>query len=169
VEEITKVQPGWIDGTRIRRNARRRSPCASTSRTTCSPRPIVVRNGIILVGYGEELRHGGLSIREAAIAAGKRRMRPIFLTSAAAAVGVVPLITSDSTLWGPLGAVTCFGLLLSMILTLFVLPVAYWRMVGPEWQRARSGPAREPPRALGSAAHPPLMAAPGRYVHQAAR
>jgi multidrug efflux pump subunit AcrB len=46
----------------------------------------VVRNGIILVGYAEELRQGGLSVREAAIAAGKRRMRPIFLTSAAAAV-----------------------------------------------------------------------------------
>jgi multidrug efflux pump subunit AcrB len=87
---------------------------------------IVVRNGIILIDYAEELRSkNGMSLSEAAIAAGKRRMRPIFLTSFAAAVGVVPMILSGSTLWGPLGAVVCFGLLVSMILTLYMLPVMY--------------------------------------------
>lgn len=87
---------------------------------------IVVRNGIILVDYAEELRHRhGMSVQEAAVAAGKRRMRPIFLTSFAAAIGVVPMILSGSTLWGPLGAVVCFGLLVSMVLTLYVLPVLY--------------------------------------------
>lgn len=90
---------------------------------------VVVRNGIILVGYAEDLQRDGMDLREASIAAGKRRMRPIFLTSAAAAVGVIPMITSRSPLWGPMGAVTCFGLILSMILTLFVLPVAYWLVV----------------------------------------
>lgn len=88
---------------------------------------IVVRNGIILVGYADELMHKhGLSAREAALAAGKRRMRPIYLTSMAAAIGVVPMILNRSTLWGPLGTVTCFGMLFAMVLTLFVLPVAYW-------------------------------------------
>jgi len=87
---------------------------------------IVVRNGIILVGYADELRAEGKELRDASIAAGKRRMRPIFLTSMAAAMGVVPMIVSRSPLWGPLGAVTAFGLVLSMVLTLFVLPVAYW-------------------------------------------
>lgn len=87
---------------------------------------IVVRNGIILIDYAEELRSkNGMSLSEAAIAAGKRRMRPIFLTSFAAAVGVVPMILSGSTLWGPLGAVVCFGLLVSMILTLYMIPVMY--------------------------------------------
>jgi len=89
---------------------------------------MVVRNGIILVRYGEELRVSGMSAKGAAIAAGKRRMRPIFLTSMAAAIGVVPMIASGSTLWGPLGAVTCFGLIFSMILTLLVLPVMYWKL-----------------------------------------
>lgn len=88
---------------------------------------IVVRNGIILVGYANELMaNEGMSAREAGIAAGKRRMRPIYLTSMAAAIGVVPMVLSGSSLWGPLGTVTCFGLLVSMVLTLFVLPVAYW-------------------------------------------
>ena len=87
---------------------------------------IVVRNGIILVDYAEELRHKkGYSVTDAAVAAGRRRMRPIFLTSFAAAIGVVPMILSGSTLWGPLGAVVCFGLLVSMALTIYVLPVLY--------------------------------------------
>lgn len=87
---------------------------------------IVVRNGIILIDYLEELRvlHG-MGVREAALAASKRRMRPIFLTSTAASVGVIPMIVSRSPLWGPLGTVICFGLLTSMVLTLFVLPVLY--------------------------------------------
>lgn len=87
---------------------------------------IVVRNGIILIDYLEELRTlHGMGVKEAALAAGKRRMRPIFLTSAAASVGVIPMIFSRSPLWGPLGTVICFGLLISMVLTLFVLPVLY--------------------------------------------
>lgn len=93
---------------------------------------IVVRNGIILVSYADELRAEGLGVREAAMAAGKRRMRPIYLTSMAAAMGVVPMIVSRSLLWGPLGAATAFGLVLSMILTLFVLPVAYWLVIEKE-------------------------------------
>jgi len=88
---------------------------------------MVVRNGIILIDYARELREVDrkMTIREAAIAAGKRRMRPIFLTSAAASVGVVPMILSRSPLWGPLGTVICFGLLFSMVLTLFILPILY--------------------------------------------
>jgi len=87
---------------------------------------MVVRNGIILIDYARELHERDkLSVHEAALAAGKRRMRPIFLTAAAAAVGVVPMIVSRSPLWGPLGTVICFGLLISMVLTLFALPVLY--------------------------------------------
>ena len=91
---------------------------------------IVVRNGIILIDYAEELRSkNGMPLSEAALAAGKRRMRPIFLTSFAAAIGVVPMILSGSTLWGPLGAVVCFGLLVSMILTLYMVPVMYQQLL----------------------------------------
>jgi len=87
---------------------------------------MVVRNGIILIDYARELKENqGMNTKAAAIAAGKRRMRPIFLTSAAAAVGVIPMILSRSPLWGPLGTVICFGLLFSMVLTLYILPVLY--------------------------------------------
>ncbi len=88
---------------------------------------IVVRNGIIYVQYADELRREqGCSPEEAAIAAGKRRMRPIFLTAMAAAIGVVPMILSGSSLWGPLGAVICFGLLFALVLSLLILPILYY-------------------------------------------
>lgn len=88
---------------------------------------MVVRNGIILIDYARDLHENSkMPVLEAAIAAGKRRMRPIFLTSAAASVGVIPMILSRSPLWGPLGTVICFGLVFSMVLTLYILPVLYW-------------------------------------------
>lgn len=94
---------------------------------------IVVRNGIILVDYADELvLEHGYTVKAAALAAAKRRMRPIFLTSAAAAVGVVPMIVSKSPMWGPLGSVLAFGLIVSMILTLFVVPVLYYRFIKPQ-------------------------------------
>ncbi|MCX6244942.1 MAG: efflux RND transporter permease subunit [Bacteroidetes bacterium] len=88
---------------------------------------LVVRNGIILIDYLVDLRKTKrMTVYESALAAGKRRMRPIFLTSAAAAVGVIPMILSRSLLWGPLGTVICFGLILAMVLTLYILPILYW-------------------------------------------
>jgi outer membrane protein TolC len=87
---------------------------------------LVVRNGIILIDYARALRgKNKMSVHEAALAAGKRRMRPIFLTSAAASVGVIPMIISRSPLWGPLGSVICFGLIISMVLTIYILPIMY--------------------------------------------
>lgn len=88
---------------------------------------IIVRNGIIMFDYTEELRHvQGKSVKDAALEAGKRRMRPIFLTSAAASMGVIPMILSKSPLWCPMGTVICFGTILSMVFVLTVLPLAYW-------------------------------------------
>tara|TARA_R110000744_G_scaffold325657_1_gene431478 strand:- start:2749 stop:5946 length:3198 start_codon:yes stop_codon:yes gene_type:complete len=94
---------------------------------------IVVRNGIILVDYADELvLEHGYSVKAAAKASGKRRMRPIFLTSIAAAVGVVPMIVGKSPLWAPLGSVLAVGLIVSMILTLFIVPILYYKFVKTE-------------------------------------
>ncbi len=88
---------------------------------------IIVRNGIIMYDYIEELRYKqGHSVIEACIEAGKRRMRPIFLTSAAASMGVIPMIISKSPLWCPMGTVICFGTMISMIFILTMLPLIYW-------------------------------------------
>lgn len=90
---------------------------------------IIVRNGIIMFEYAEELRFGqGLSVKEAAEEAGKRRMRPIFLTSCTTALGVLPMIISGDALWMPMGIVICFGTLLSIFLIVFIMPVSYWQI-----------------------------------------
>ena len=100
---------------------------------------ILVRNGIIMLDYAEELRtKKNLSVKDAAMEAGKRRMRPIFLTSAAASVGVIAMIVSANPLWSPMGAVICFGTITSMILLVLILPVSYWRLYSGEDTRTAS-------------------------------
>jgi len=86
---------------------------------------IVVRNGIILVDYCNERVAEGETLEQAARDAGARRLRPIFLTTMAAAVGVTPMILSGSSLWSPLASVIAFGLLFSMFFTLLVVPVIF--------------------------------------------
>jgi len=91
---------------------------------------IVVRSGIIFIDYAEDLRRQRkFTSFEVAFAAGKRRMRPIFLTSAAAAVGVIPMILSGSPLWGPLATVICFGLITTLVFGVFVQPAAYLLLI----------------------------------------
>lgn len=88
---------------------------------------IIVRNGIIMFDYAEELRKTeGLHVKEAIYYSAKRRMRPIFLTSAAASMGVIPMILGRSSLWMPMGTVICYGTLITMVFILTVLPVGYW-------------------------------------------
>lgn len=88
---------------------------------------IIVRNGIIMIDYAEELRQTEkMSVRDAIYHSARRRMRPIFLTSAAASMGVIPMILGKSGLWMPMGTVICYGTLITMIFLLTVLPVCYW-------------------------------------------
>jgi outer membrane protein TolC len=86
---------------------------------------LVVRNSIILIDYIHEKMKSGIALEQAALEAGVRRLRPIFLTSAAAAVGVIPMILSGSSLWSPMASVIAFGLLGSMFFTLVAIPVLF--------------------------------------------
>ena len=87
---------------------------------------IIVRNGIIMFDYAEELRTTEHMTAEQAIYhSAQRRMRPIFLTSAAASMGVIPMILGGSGLWMPMGTVICYGTLITMVFLLTVLPCAY--------------------------------------------
>ncbi len=87
---------------------------------------IIVRNAIIMYDYVSELRSKDLlSVTEAAYQAGLRRMRPIFLTSATTAIGVVPMILAGTMLWMPMGVVICFGTLFTLPLVITILPVSY--------------------------------------------
>lgn len=87
---------------------------------------IIVRNGIIMFDYAEELRAAeGMTSSQAIYHSARRRMRPIFLTSAAASMGVIPMILGRSSLWMPMGTVICYGTLITMVFILTVLPCAY--------------------------------------------
>jgi outer membrane protein TolC len=86
---------------------------------------LAVRNSIILIDYIYERIKNGAELEQASLEAGERRLRPIFLTSAAAAVGVIPMIISGSSLWSPLASVIAFGLLGSMFFTLIAIPVLF--------------------------------------------
>lgn len=91
---------------------------------------ILVRNGIIMIDYAEELRREEkMCVRDAIYNSAKRRMRPIFLTSAAASMGVIPMILGGSGLWMPMGTVIFYGTLITMFFILTVIPVAYWKVL----------------------------------------
>ena len=82
-----------------------------------------------MIDYAEELRAANhLTSSEALYHSARRRMRPIFLTSAAASMGVIPMILGGSGLWMPMGTVICYGTLFTMVLLLTVLPAAYMLM-----------------------------------------
>jgi len=92
---------------------------------------IVVRNAIILIDHTNELIGKGMEIPRAAREAGKRRLRPIFLTAMAAAIGVVPMILSGSPLWSPLASVIAFGVVWSMFISTLSIPVLYTAVMKP--------------------------------------
>ena len=97
---------------------------------------IIVRNAIIMYEYSDHLvtvEHK--TAKEAAYLAGQRRMRPIFLTTATTALGVVPMILAATDLWMPMGVVICFGAILTMPMVVTLLPVAYWKLFDKSTRR----------------------------------
>jgi len=101
---------------------------------------ILVRNGIIMIDYAEELRvNEKMTVHQAIYHSAQRRMRPIFLTSAAASMGVIPMILGGSGLWMPMGTVIFYGTLITMVSILTILPVSYWLVLsGTTKKRKRS-------------------------------
>ena len=68
------------------------------------------------------------AVRNAAYEAGRRRMVPIFLTTATTAVGVVPMIIAQSSFWMPVGVTIFAGGIGSLIMVVTMLPVVYWKV-----------------------------------------
>lgn len=90
---------------------------------------IIVRNAIMMYEYAEDTRkYKQFTYRDAAFHAGLRRMRPVFLTSATTALGVLPMILAHTSLWMPMGVVICFGTIFTLPLTVTILPVVYWKV-----------------------------------------
>ncbi len=86
---------------------------------------IVVNNSIILVDTANQLARNGQGIRDAIAAAAQTRLTPIVLTTLTTIGGLLPLTLTDSTMWTPLGLVIIGGMLVSTVVTLFIVPVLY--------------------------------------------
>ena len=81
------------------------------------------------IGATEEYRRQyNEAVKQAAYEAGKRRMVPIFLTTATTAVGVVPMIIAQSSFWMPVGVTIFAGGIGSLIMVVTMLPVIYWKV-----------------------------------------
>ena len=88
----------------------------------------VVNNGIVFVDYVNQLRRGGLEKRDALIASGKTRMRPIIMTALTTILAMVPMIVSDAvgaSMQRGMALVIVGGLLYATFMTLYVVPVMY--------------------------------------------
>lgn len=107
---------------------------------------IVIRNGILLIEFIDEMRARGATVEEAVVEGGATRMTPVILTAAAAILGLIPLaiglnmdfaklfselnphfyIGGDNVMfWGPLAWTMIFGLMAATFLTLLVVPSIY--------------------------------------------
>jgi HAE1 family hydrophobic/amphiphilic exporter-1 len=100
---------------------------------------LVAKNGILLVDYANTMRHRGLRAVEAMRAAAGIRLRPILMTTSAMVFGMLPLalgLAEGAEFRRSMGTVLIGGLLSSLILTLFLVPVVYCTIVS--WLERRA-------------------------------
>ena len=89
---------------------------------------IVVKNGIVLIDYTILCRERGQSIIGAAVTAGKSRLRPVIMTTLTTVLGMIPMATGTgegAEMWRPMGMTVAFGLSISTLITLVIVPVVY--------------------------------------------
>ena len=100
---------------------------------------IVTKNGIVMVDYMNLLVERGSSISDAVINGGKSRLRPVLMTSLTTVLGMLPMafgIGEGSETWQPMGVSVVGGLLMSTIITLFIVPSLYAMLEGSKERRA---------------------------------
>jgi multidrug efflux pump len=101
---------------------------------------VVVNNAIVLIDYTNRLLERGMHFKEAIIAAGCTRLRPVLLTAATTILGLLPMVTGiaynfhemkvstvseSSQWWSSMASAVIFGLALATVLTLVVVPTLY--------------------------------------------
>ena len=89
---------------------------------------IVVKNGIVLIDYTILLQERGISVRESSVRAAKSRLRPILMTTLTTVLGMLPMALGrgeGSEMWRGLGTTVAWGLSVSTLITLVLIPVLY--------------------------------------------
>jgi multidrug efflux pump len=117
---------------------------------------LVTKNSILLVEYANQLKERGRSTLEAVAESGRIRLRPILMTSVATIMGAVPIafgLGAGATSRRPLGYAIVGGVLVSTLLTLYLVPVAY-TLIDRALERSRARRAARVP----ATAHAPTPA-----------
>jgi HAE1 family hydrophobic/amphiphilic exporter-1 len=89
---------------------------------------IVVSNSILIVEFTRQLRHQGKPLKEAAAVASRQRLRPVLMTSLATLLGLIPMalkLGTGSEAYAPLARAIIGGLLVSVVVTVYLVPAAY--------------------------------------------
>lgn len=89
---------------------------------------IVVSNSILIVEFTRQLRHQGQPLKDAATVAARQRLRPILMTSLATLLGLIPMalkLGTGSEAYAPLARSIIGGLLVSVVVTIYLVPAAY--------------------------------------------
>ena len=113
---------------------------------------IVAKNGILMLDYVDHLRQRGLAMEEALVQSGRRRLRPVLMTSMAAALGMLPLaygVGSGADMLRPLAIAVIGALCISVLLSLVATPTVYYimyRLTPAGFRRQPESSAPQPPR-----------------------
>jgi multidrug efflux pump subunit AcrB len=89
---------------------------------------IVVSNSILIVEFTRQMRHQGTGLREAVATASRLRLRPVLMTSLATLLGLIPMalkLGTGSEAYAPLARAIIGGLLVSVVITVYLVPAAY--------------------------------------------
>jgi hydrophobic/amphiphilic exporter-1 (mainly G- bacteria), HAE1 family len=117
---------------------------------------IVVSNSILIVEFTRRLRQEGQPLRAAVALACRVRLRPVLMTSLATLIGLLPMaakLGTGSEAYAPLARAIIGGLAVSVVLTLFIVPAAYYLVY--RWQETRAA-SRNTPTLAGTAQQPAL-------------
>jgi HAE1 family hydrophobic/amphiphilic exporter-1 len=105
---------------------------------------IVVSNSILIVEFSRHLHHEGKPLKEAVSVASRLRLRPILMTSLATVLGLLPMALgteAGSEQYAPLARAIIGGLLVSVVVTVYLVPAAYLLIHGKENENPREVPA----------------------------
>ena len=101
---------------------------------------IVVKNGIVLIDYTILCRERGMSVLDATVTAARSRLRPILMTTLTTVLGMLPMALSTgmgSEIWNGLGVVVVWGLSISTLVTLILIPTVYCVFATRQERRAQ--------------------------------
>ena len=106
---------------------------------------IVVKNGIVLIDYTRLCLERGMSINESVVTASRQRLRPILMTTLTTVLGMIPLAVGSgegAEMWNGLGVVVAWGLSISTLITLVLIPTLYAIFISRRMKRKEKKAAK---------------------------